>query len=247
MSLYGIVTVPFAGVEIASRTYVYGGLRALSVSLDPDSRILRVMKPTETNPVFTSAPVYTDYGTGGDYLVECPTAKDPQGLPVTFSLTKAPANMWLNANSCVEFTPKRNQDNQYFPIEVKATNSAGDFALQDFTIATFVVDHYWSPIAAAFNASAKVGVQWSYDPAFARCANADGSNNLCNVDSVDQDGDTVHYQFSGLPATAYVQNRILYWTPAASDAGKTYSVVFKWSDMMNDTYQSQTTTVTVSP
>lgn len=247
VTFHGILTAPVADVSVASRCYLYGGLRARSVSMEPDSRILRVMKPLETNPVFTNAPVYTDYGTGTSFPVTCPTVKDPQGLPVTFSLPVAPANMALNADNCLYFSPKRDQDNQYFPVQIKATNSAGYSAFQDFTVHVFPMDHSWSLLPSSFNGTAKVGSAWSFKPGFTRCANVDGTNNACDVQTVDQDGDVVDYRFSGLPSNATVVNRTLYWTPTSADAGKSYTLQFQWSDVMGGKYQSQSLTVKVSP
>lgn len=242
----GILTAPVADVSVASRCSLFGGLRARTVSLEPDSRILRVMKPAESNPVFTTAPKYTEWGTGTDIEFYCPKASDPKGLPVTIALVSTVENLKQNPNGCLQFSPKRWQDNKVYPVQLKATNSAGYSAFQDFKLTTFSLEHAYYALGSQF-LSVKAGTPWSYRIALSFCANLDGTNNRCDVETVDVDGDVVDYQYSGLPGTATVSNRTVYWTPTAADVGKTYSLVLRWSDLRNGAYSQQTIYVKVTP
>ncbi|MEN9354099.1 MAG: hypothetical protein RL318_1424 [Fibrobacterota bacterium] len=239
----GILTAPAADVSIASRCYLHGGMRARTVSLEPDSRILRVLKPTETTPVFTSAPTWTEFGTGTDIEFYCPTAKDPKGLPVTITLNSSVENLKQNANGCLQFAPKRWQDNKLFSVQLKATNSAGYSSFQDFKISTFSMEHSYSLLPATFTNKAKVGQQWVFKPGFIYCSNETGTNNRCDVETMDDDGDVVNYKVSGLPGATIV-NRVIYWTPTA--AGN-YSMKLEWSDLRNGNYSGNYFGVTVSP
>jgi hypothetical protein len=224
----GILTAPTASIELASRTYIYGGLRAYYVGMQPDSRVLRVMKPQETNPVFTTTPYWTEIATGSPGLnLYCPKTLDPQGLPVTVALTKTVSGVTMLANGCVDFWTKRDQDNQYFDIQLTATNSAGYKAVQDFKIHTFPVDHYYLEIVKDVD-TIRAGVPYVYTPSFLFCDDTIKQINTCNVDSVDRDGDTyLILDPTGTAATAGMvrRGRTYYWTPSASDYGKTYFFV----------------------
>jgi len=230
----GILTAPSASVDLASRTYIYGGLRAYYVGMQPDSRVLRVMKPQETNPVFTTTPYWTEIATGTPGLnTYCPKVQDPQGLPVTVALTKTVSGVTMLANGCVDFWTKRDQDNQYFDIQLTATNSAGYTAIQDFKIHTFPVDHYYFEMYKTID-TVKVGVPFVYTPSFLFCNDTLKHINTCDVDSLDRDGDSYStldpatYGDFTFPAGMVRRGRTYYWTPSVSDRGKRqffYSVI----------------------
>lgn len=239
----GILSAPLADVSVASRCFLYGGLRARTVSMEPDSRILRVMKPAETLPVFTTAPVYTEFGTGTSFEFYCPKASDPQGLPVTITLNGTVENLKQNANGCLQFSPKRSQDNQFFPVQLKATNSNGVSAFQDFKIGVFSMDHTYSLLPGTVPASAKVGQQWVFKPGFAYCSNLEGTDNRCDVQTQDVDGDVVNYRISGLTGATLLE-RVVYWTPAAAG---TYTLRLEWSDLRNGGYSATNVSVVVKP
>lgn len=239
----GILTAPMADVSVASRCFLYGGLRARTVSMEPDSRILRVMKPVETLPVFTSAPSWTEFGTGTNFEFYCPKASDPKGLPVTITLNSTVENLKQNANGCLQFSPKRQQDNKFFDVQLKATNSNGVSAFQDFKIGTFTMEHSYSLLPETVPASAKVGQQWVFKPGFVFCANVDGTNNRCDVINEDVDGDVVNYKISGLSG-ATLSNKVIYWTPTAAG---TYSLKLEWSDLRNGGYSATNVSIVVKP
>ncbi|MCZ2343882.1 MAG: putative Ig domain-containing protein [Bacteroidales bacterium] len=162
--------------------------------------------PTNAPPAITSTPV-------GPAVEERPyvyvvTATDPDGDPITFSLTTAPDGMAIDAASGVlTWTPDADQigDN---PVTISVSDGRGGVRTQSFTLPV-VADTPETPNAAPVITSTPFG------PARA------GSPYRYVVTATDPDGDPISFSLTTAPDGMAIDaaSGVLTWTPDVDQIG----------------------------
>ena len=140
------------------------------------------------------------------------TATDPNGDPLTFSLTQPPAGMTIDPNSgLLQWTPTSAQLGSQ-PITIRATDSVGLASTQSFTLPVLPPDH--PPVFTSTPPlTVSAGATYAYD-----------------VRATDPDGDLLAISLTTAPAGMTIDNMgRLRWATTATDIG-TVNVVVQVSD-----------------
>jgi hypothetical protein len=150
--------------------------------------------PANRPPAFTSTPKTTASEARG-YSYQA-TASDPDGDPLTFTLTTAPGGMTIGPTGLIAWTPAAAQTGPQ-PVTVRVADPAGAFATQAYTIA--VTPNTPPTIGSTPPSSATEATGYRYD-----------------VGASDADGDPLTYVLLQGPAgmTIGPSGRI-DWTPRA--------------------------------
>jgi RHS repeat-associated protein len=161
-----------------------------------------VLNPTNHPPVITSTPP-TRIRLGGlyQYVVQ---GADPDGDPLTFTLTKAPAGMTINAQGQVTWRPSSAQlgDNA---VEVQADDGRGGSATQDFTVTVVSFATSLAPqIVSTPPLAAILGQGYEYD-----------------AQATDPAGAPIAWSLDSAPAGMIVDRDqgIVRWTPTIFQLG----------------------------
>lgn len=159
----------------------------------------------------------------GQTLIFSLSVSDPDGDPLTFSVSPLPAGAVFDQGAFA-WTPGYDQADSY-----AVTFSASDGQLSaEETVALTVTPTNRAPILQP------VGAQDV----------AEGGTLALTLSGSDPDGDPVVFAVQGLPAGATLNSGMFSWTPAYDQAG-TYAVIFSASD--GTLAATETVTVTVHP
>lgn len=175
-------------------------------------------------PRFTSTPPLV--ATVGQPYAYQPTASDPEGDALHFSLSAAPAGMTIDGTSGnVQWTPAASQLGAN-SVLLLVVDSVGNVATQRFTLVALAVNH---PPTIASNPviTATAGESYHYD-----------------VRAGDPDADPIHYALPTAPAGMSIDplGRIT-WSPQISDIGSRQVQVTATDDRGATASQSYTVIV----
>jgi RHS repeat-associated protein len=132
-------------------------------------------------------------------------AEDPEGDPLNFALTAAPAGMTIDAaTGLIAWTPTAAQPGSQ-NVAVEVTDGQGGSATQTFTIVVAPAPPNQPPIITSRPLfAASVGLPYVYD-----------------VDATDPDGDALVFALDVLPAGMTIDSAsgLITWTPTADQVG----------------------------
>ncbi|MDP2227395.1 MAG: putative Ig domain-containing protein, partial [Moraxellaceae bacterium] len=163
-------------------------------------------------PLFTSTPVIVaNEGVAYSYAA---TAIDPEGLPLTFSLTTAPAGMSINASTgVISWTPPQTPSDFTENVTVQITDGALT-ATQSFVIAVTAGNDAPSFTSTAVTVASE-GVAYSY-----------------TATATDPEGQTLAFSLQTAPAGMSIDGStgVISWTPPQALADYTANVTVRVSD-----------------
>ena len=172
--------------------------------------VLSVINPPPNRPpFFTSTPVVVAY-VKQPYAYDA-EATDPDGDPITFTLTQSPTNAAINfTTGVISWLPAAKQlgPNQ---VTITALDGRGGLALQSYTVLVLPDPANHPPIIITQPVTNAVAGQiYSYD-----------------VDALDPDGDSLTYSFSASPPgmTVAVTNGLITWSPGTNNLGSNVVIV----------------------
>jgi RHS repeat-associated protein len=177
-------------------------------------------------PAITSTPRFS-VRIGDTYLYQV-AASDPNGDPLTFSLTTAPAGMSISPAGLVTWVPAAAQLGPN-PVTVRVADGRGGFATQGFTVQVTTQTTNRPPnITSNPPGAATVGRLYAY-----------------NLAGSDPDGDPIGWSLDTAPAGMSVDAELgtLRWTPTADQLGG-QSVVVRADDGRGG-WATQSFTITV--
>ena len=140
--------------------YAYRALRILVAFIVAGAALVPAQMHAATNqpPVFTSAPPPTPI-TAGQSFSYLPVATDPDGDPISFTLSNTYAGMSIGADHTISWTPKYAGT---FTAEVRAQDSFGNVTSQPIAITVVHGDMTSvknNPIAASVIAGQTIAIQ----------------------------------------------------------------------------------------
>ena len=198
-----------------------------SLNSDPDTVVINAyeLAPANRNPEITSTPPTTaDIGELYTYDVE---ATDPDGDTLTFSLTKAPNGMEINASTgLISWTPTEGGN---YEVEVQVSDGKGGTDTQPFTILVSATANRPPQITSSPVTSATASISYQYD-----------------VEATDQDGYPLTFSLTQAPTgmTIDIGTGLIEWTPDNAQIGQ-HDVTVRVEDALG-AYDTQSFTITVS-
>jgi RHS repeat-associated protein len=163
-----------------------------------------VAAPTNRGPTITSLP-RGSVGLGERYLYQV-VASDPDGDPLGYLLTTAPAGMTIDASTgLVTWEPAANQLGAH-TVVIRVEDGRGGFATQTYTLQVLSQPAANQPptITSTPSQSATLGIAYRYD-----------------AQATDPDGDTLVWSLDAAPAGASIDAMTgsIRWTPIATQLG----------------------------
>jgi hypothetical protein len=173
---------------------------------------------TDTPPTISGTPPTT--AIVGTTYVFAPTAADPDGQKLTYTIANKPAWMWFSAKTGkLSGTPKKAQAGRTFPaIRISVSDGVATTSLPAFSITVGTgsgTTNRAPTISGTPVTTAKIASPYAWKPT-----------------ATDADGDALTFSVTGKPAWASfdTSNGTLYGTPGAAHAGTYPNIVIKASD-----------------
>jgi hypothetical protein len=176
--------------------------------------VVATAPPPNRPPTISGSPATT--ATVGTAYAFQPTANDPDGNPLTFSVQNKPT--WLNfnaGNGSLSGTPQSANVGTASNIVISVSDGTATVALAAFSIAVQAPPNRAPTISGSPTTSVQVGTAYSFRP-----------------NAADPDGNTLTFSIQNKPnwAAFNATNGSLTGTPTAADVGTTNNIVISVSD-----------------
>lgn len=230
---FNTTTGALTGTPSAGQVGLYSNIR-ISVSDGQASTALptfsiSVTAPPNRAPTISGSPS-TSVTVGSQYVFQ-PSASDPDGQALTYTITNQPAwASFSNSTGRLSGTPADNHVGTTSGIVIRVSDGTASVALPTFSITVNAAPNRAPTISGTPATSATVGVAYSFAPT-----------------ASDPDGDALTWSISGKPGPASFEltTGLLSWTPAS--AGTWSNIVITVTDSRGASASLPAFALTVAP